>query len=78
MRKIITIQLALEYADRGVVLFGGEILMDDTIYNVLAHKEVLHKANLKETSISRLAELFGVEDKSSFMEQIIHLERRGK
>lgn len=65
------IQLALEYADRAVVLSSGKVLKDDTIYNVLADKEVLGVANLKETSISQLAELFEVEDKSVFMEKII-------
>lgn len=66
------IQLALEYADRAIVLSGGKIIKDDTIYNVLADQQVLREANLKETSISKLAELFEIEDKSSFMEKIIH------
>lgn len=70
------IQLALEYADRAIVLSGGKVLKDDTIYNVLADKKVLTQANLKETSVSRLAELFEIEDKSKFMEKIIHKDRK--
>lgn len=69
------IQLALEYADRAVVLSGGKVLMDDTIYNVLATPAVLAQANLKETSISHLADLFAVKDKSVFMQKVIQKER---
>lgn len=69
------IQLALEYADRAVVLSDGEILLNDSIYNVLANKEVLVKANLKETSISTLADLYDVSDKSKFLHQVIQKGR---
>lgn len=69
------IQLALEYADRAVVLSGGKVLMDDRIYNVLADQEILIQANLKETSISQLADLFEVADKSVFMEKVIQKGR---
>lgn len=41
------IQLALEYADRAIVLSSGQILADDTIYHVLSQKEVMKTANLK-------------------------------
>lgn len=69
------IQLALEYADRAIVLSDGQILLNDSIYNVLANKEVLTKAHLKETSISALAELYHVEDKSKFLQQVIQKGR---
>lgn len=69
------IQLALEYADRAIVLSDGQILSDDSIYNVLANKEVLTKAHLKETSISALAELYHVADKSKFLQQVIQKGR---
>lgn len=69
------IQLALEYADRAIVLSAGEILSKDTIYNVLSQKDVLTKANLKETSISTLARLYDVADESKFLKQVIQKGR---
>lgn len=69
------IQLALEYADRAIVLSSGQILADDTIYHVLSQKEVMETANLKDTSISTLARLYGVEDESTFLKQVIQKGR---
>lgn len=59
--------LALEYADRAIVLSEGRLLINDTVYNVLSNEEVIKKANLKQTSISKLGKLFDVEDESSFL-----------
>lgn len=70
------IQLALEYADRAIVLSGGEILQDGTIYDVLANQEVLAKANLKETSISALGELYNIQQKNIFLKQVIEQGRQ--
>lgn len=64
-------QLALEYADRAIVLSGGEVIDEDSIYNVLAHKEILAQANLKETSIGTLADLFEIKDKSNFLRTVV-------
>lgn len=69
------IQLALEYADRAIVLSDGQILANDTIYNVLSQKDVLTKANLKETSMSTLARLYDVADESKFLKQVIQKGR---
>ena len=69
------IQLALEYADRAIVLSSGQILADDTIYHVLSQKEVMKTANLKDTSISTLARLYDVEDESTFLKQVIQKGR---
>ena len=69
------IQLALEYADRAIVLSSGQILADDTIYHVLSQKEVMETANLKDTSISTLARLYDVEDESTFLKQVIQKGR---
>lgn len=69
------IQLALEYADRAIVLSSGQILADDIIYHVLSQKEVMKTANLKDTSISTLARLYDVEDESTFLKQVIQKGR---
>ncbi|SKB00310.1 energy-coupling factor transport system ATP-binding protein [Caloramator quimbayensis] len=60
--------LALEYAQRAVVMSEGRLIINDTVYNVLSNKEIIERANLKETSISKLAKIYDVEDKSSFLE----------
>ena len=70
------IQLALEYADRALVLSGGEILQEGTIYDVLANKEILERANLKETSISDLGQLYEVPHKNVFLKQVIQKGRQ--
>lgn len=70
------IQLALEYADRALVLSGGQILQEGTIYDVLANKEVLERASLKETSISDLGELYEVPHKNIFLKQVIQKGRQ--
>lgn len=59
--------LALEYAQRAVVMSEGRLIINDTVYNVLSNKEIIERANLKETSISKLAKIYDVEDKSSFL-----------
>ena len=65
------IQLALEYADRGVVLSKGQVLMDDSIYKVLSKEDVLKKANLREPSISELGVVLGMNEKSVLLEKAI-------
>lgn len=59
--------LALEYADRAVVISSGEVIADDSVYNILSNADVIERANLKETSISKLAHIYGVKDESSFL-----------
>ncbi|MEW4354464.1 ABC transporter ATP-binding protein [Streptococcus pneumoniae] len=53
-------QLMLDYADRALVLVDGEILADRAPVEVLTDKDLLEKANLKETSIFALANRLGV------------------
>ncbi|MBN7774087.1 DUF3744 domain-containing protein [Clostridium aminobutyricum] len=59
--------LALEYADRGVVLSGGRVVRQDTMDNILSDQDLIERANLKHTSIEKMGRLFGVEDLSSFI-----------
>lgn len=69
--------LALEYADRAVVISNGEVIADDSVYNILSNADVIKKANLKETSISKLAHIYGVKDESSFLSYFTHKIKGG-
>lgn len=53
--------LALEYADRAVVLSKGKILIDDKPSAVFNRREIMEAANLKETSLAKLAELLEID-----------------
>src|SRR5699024_1455673 len=55
--------LMLEYTPRTLVLADGELIVDDEAAHVLTDKQVIEKANLKETSLFTLAERAGIEDK---------------
>ncbi|MGZ9781083.1 DUF3744 domain-containing protein [Bacillus pseudomycoides] len=69
--------LALEYADRAVVLHQGEILADDTVSIVLASSAVLKQANLQESSLTRLAKLSGIPFPEVFVKMYMETKRRG-
>lgn len=53
--------LALEYAHRAVVLSGGRVIADRGISSILGDRQIMERANLKETSLSSLAEKAGIE-----------------
>ena len=59
--------LALEYAHRALVLSGGRIIADDSVYNILADESIMVQANLKKTSLYRLAQLYGIAEVGSFI-----------
>lgn len=59
--------LALEYAERAIVMSQGQLIANDTVYNVLSDKNIIERANLRETSISKLGEMYEVKDKSGFL-----------
>jgi energy-coupling factor transport system ATP-binding protein len=68
--------LALEYTHRSLVLHDGHLLCDKPTSDVLADDEVLHKANLKETSLSLLAKRCGISDVSSFIDTFVRAEQQ--
>ncbi|WFD12173.1 ABC transporter ATP-binding protein [Tepidibacter hydrothermalis] len=70
--------LALEYTDRAVVLSDGQKIADDRVANVLADEKIIKKADLKETSLSKLASLLGIEDVNSFIQSFIDYENGKK
>ncbi|SNX52756.1 Energy-coupling factor transporter ATP-binding protein EcfA2 [Thermoanaerobacterium sp. RBIITD] len=67
--------LMLEYTDRTIVLSDGEIIADDKPSVILTDKEVIRKANLKETSLYTLSQMIGIEDETKFVQNFINYER---
>ncbi|KFN04057.1 ATP-binding cassette domain-containing protein [Bacillus clarus] len=69
--------LALEYADRAVVLHKGKIIADDFVSVVLANPLTLQTANLQESSLTKLAKLSGVSSPETFIQLYLEANRRG-
>ena len=65
----------LEYARRAIVFTGGRILADDTGANVLTDRELIERANLKETSLYELALRCGLDSPRDFVQRFIDYER---
>lgn len=53
--------LALENTDRAIVFTDGRLVKDDRTFAVLADNDTIEKANLKQTSLYRLAQRLGLE-----------------
>ncbi|MGL4799641.1 MAG: ABC transporter ATP-binding protein [Cellulosilyticaceae bacterium] len=68
-------QLALEYADRGVVVSSGKVLMEGSIFEVLSNEEVLNQANLKATSVADLGKAMGDANIQQFLEKVMTRQR---
>ncbi len=60
-------QLALEYADRALVLSGGTVIAADSVFRILSDPAIVGRANLKETSLSQLARFGGIENVGDFI-----------
>lgn len=54
-------QLMLDYSDRAIVLVDGQIISDASPAQVLSNPTLLREANLKETSIFKLAQKLNVD-----------------
>lgn len=67
--------LMLEYTNRAIVLADGMKLADDTAANILTNKEVIKKANLKETSVYELAVKCRISDSRNFVNKFINYDR---
>jgi energy-coupling factor transport system ATP-binding protein len=68
--------LALEYADRAVVLHEGRIIADNIVSNVLGDQETLQRANLRESSLTELVKFSGIPCPEKFMELYLDSNRR--
>lgn len=64
--------LTLEYADRAIVLCDGEIIGDGEIFDILSNTEIMQKANLRETTLSTLAQKCEIQEVSNFLNTYIH------
>ena len=53
--------LALENTDRAIVFADGKLVKDDKTFAVLADNSTIQKANLKQTSLYKLAQKLGLE-----------------
>lgn len=70
--------LMLEYTNRAIVFSDGDKLADDTTTNVLTDKNIIEKANLKETSLYQLAIKTEIEDPRGFVKKFIDYDRRSR
>lgn len=70
--------LALEYTDRSVVLSRGEVIANDRVASVLTNADVIERANLKETSLSKLAKTAGLSSAEEFVQHFINYEKKVK
>ena len=68
-------QLTLEYCDRAIVLSKGEKIADDKPSSILTDEKIIKQANLKETSLSTLARIIGIDNSNDFVQFFIDLER---
>lgn len=67
--------LMLEYTNRAIVLANGEKLAEDSTAAILTDKDVINKANLKETSLYELAVKAEMDDPKQFVKRFINYDR---
>ena len=72
------LHLALEYADRALVLSRGRMIADAPVEDVFSNPELLARASLKETSLFTLGRLLGVEALDEFIAHFIRSERNAR
>ena len=68
--------LMLEYTNKVIVLSKGEKIADNVPAYILTNKEIIEKANLKETSLHKLALKCDIEDTTKFVNKFIDYDRR--
>lgn len=68
--------LMLEYTNNVIVLSNGQKIADDTAINILTNKEIIEKANLKETSLYELAIKCDIDKPKEFIKKFIDYDRR--
>ena len=68
--------LMLEYTNKVIVLSEGEKIADNIPAYILTNKEIIEKANVKETSLHQLALKCDIEDTTKFVNKFIDYDRR--
>lgn len=69
--------LAIEYTDRALVFSEGTCIGDDSVFKILSNEDIIHRANLKETSLFTLAKRLDLPC-DEFTEQFIEYERMNR
>jgi energy-coupling factor transport system ATP-binding protein len=72
------LHLTLEYADRALVLSGGEVLKIGSIYDVLSDDELMSRANLRETTLSEMAKIAKIDEIDRFLEISMRYMKGGR
>lgn len=67
--------LMIEYCERAVVFADGKKVADATCEEILTDGELVEKASLKETSLSALAGICGIDDSKNFVRRFIAHDR---
>ena len=67
--------LMLEYTPRTIVIGNGGKLADDESVRILANETVVKQANLKKTTLFKLASKAGIPEQTEFVQQFIHHDR---
>lgn len=70
--------LMLEYCSRAVVLSDSRKIADTSCEEVLTDADVVERASLKETSLSTLASLCGIDDAQDFIRRFITADREAR
>ena len=70
--------LALENTDRAIVFANGKLIKDDRTFAVLADDKTIQEANLKQTSLYRLANKLGLEPEKVIRHFIDYEHSRAK
>lgn len=70
--------LMLEYTNRAIVLSEGEKIADDSVYKILTDKEIIEKADLRETSLYELALKCDIKNPREFVKKFIDYDRRNR
>jgi energy-coupling factor transport system ATP-binding protein len=67
--------LMLEYAQRTIVLAEGRKLADERPEVILTDRNIVSSANLKETSLFKLAVKAGIDQPVEFVRRFIEFDR---
>jgi len=70
--------LMLEYTNRAIVLSEGKKIKEDCVWNIITDQHIIKEANLKETSLYRLAQRAGINDPKEFVKRFIEEDRRSR
>ncbi len=68
--------LMLEYTKRAIVFSEGAVIADDTAASILTNREIIKQANLKETSLQKLANKANIVNADEFVRKFIEFDRR--